>query len=86
MSSFGDMLGVQGKAPVTDNAEQLRKQQIESAGMQIRSLGQQLDGIARQFPASAPDIQMLKQGLTKVLVKIVGSSQSESQAPTGVMG
>jgi len=85
MAPYADMMGVQNGAP-TNNAEQLRKQQMESAGMQIRSVGQQLDGLAKQFPAAAQDILMLKQGLTKVLVKIVGSSQTESQAPTGALG
>ncbi len=85
MAPYADMMGVQNGA-ATNNAEQMRKQQMEAAGMQIRSVGQQLDGLAKQFPAAAQDILMLKQGLTKVLVKIVGSSQTESQAPTGALG
>ncbi len=78
-------MGVQPGA-ASNNADQLRKQQMDSAGMQVRSVSQQLDTMAKQFPAAAQDILMLKQGLTRVLVKIVGSAQSESQAPTGQLG
>lgn len=86
MGPYADMMGVQQGSPTVNNAEQLRRQQNEATGMQVRSLTTQLDGLARQFPAVAQDVQMLKQGLTRVLVKIIGSQQSESQAPTGLMG
>jgi uncharacterized protein involved in exopolysaccharide biosynthesis len=85
MGRYADMMGVQSGAQ-TNNAEQLRKQQMDSAGMQVRAVSQQLDAMAKQFPAAAQEILMLKQGMTKVLVKIIGSSQSESQAPTGDLG
>jgi uncharacterized protein involved in exopolysaccharide biosynthesis len=85
MGPLADVMGVQQGAS-SNNADQLRKQQMESAGMQVRSLSTQLDGLSKQFPAASQDIQMLKQGLTRVLVKIIGSSQSESQAPTGALG
>ena len=85
MGRYADMMGVQGGSP-SDNSEQLRKQQMESLKMQATSITRQLDVMAKQFPAAAKELQMLQQGVTKVLVKIIGSSQSESQAPTGALG
>lgn len=85
MAPYRDMMGAQNGS-AGESADALRKRQMESAGMQIRSVTQQLDGLAKQFPAVAREVQALQQGLTRVLVKIVGSSQSESQAPTGALG
>jgi hypothetical protein len=86
MGAYAGMMGVGQEQPKVDNARQLQKQQMENAGMQVRSMTQQLDGLARQFPAVANDIKALQRALTMVQVKIVGSQQSESPAPTGQMG
>ena len=85
MSAYAGMMGVQQKG-ARMTTEQLRKQQMESVNLQIRSLGEALDGIARQFPAAAQEAQGLKAGLTRMLVRIVGSSTSGSQPATGAMG
>jgi hypothetical protein len=86
MGPYADMMGVGKESATTSNAEQLRRQQMENAGMQVRSITQQLDGLARQFPAVAKDVLMLQRELTRVQVKIVGSQQSESQPSTGALG
>jgi hypothetical protein len=86
MGPYADVLGVQAEAPKTDSADKLRIQQQQQAGMQVRNLSSQLDGMARQYPAVSQDILTLKRGLTQLLVKIMGSSPSESQPPTGDMG
>jgi uncharacterized protein involved in exopolysaccharide biosynthesis len=79
-------MGVSGDTSSQINAEQIRRQQIQSVSMQIQDIGSRLDGIAKQFPAAAQDVNNLKQGMTKLLVRIVGSSMSESQSPTGALG
>jgi hypothetical protein len=88
MEPYAAMMGVQQQQqrPGMNNAEQMRRQQLESLGGQVRSIGQMLDGIAKQFPDASQEVQMLKAGLTRVLVKVVGSSSPESQVPTGDLG
>ena len=87
VQDYKSVLGIGGQeSPEQMNAEQMRRQQIQSVSVQIQGIGSQLDGIARQFPASAKPIAELKRNLTGVLVTIVGSSMSESQPSTGAMG
>ena len=85
MNDMRAVLGVRDDASAV-NAEQMRRQQMQSVSMQVQDIGTRLDGIARQFPASARSIEEMKRALTKLLVEIVGSSMSESQAPTGDLG
>jgi len=86
MQDYKSALGVNEQSSTQLNAEQVRRQQIQTVSVQVQGLGNALDGIARQFPASSKSVQELKRNLTKLLVEIVGSSMSESQAPTGAMG
>jgi hypothetical protein len=86
MAPYSAMMGIQQQNPGQNNAEQMRRQQIESVGMQIRQLTSELDSIAKQFPVAAQEVLAMKSGLTKVLVKIVGSSAPESQPSTGALG
>ena len=85
LSAYAGMMGVQQQG-ARMTTEQLRKQQMESVNLQIRSIGEALDGITKQFPAAAQEGMALKAGLTRMLVRIVGSSTSGSQPPTGAMG
>ena len=85
MSAYAGMMGVQQQGGRM-TTEQLRKQQMESVQLQTRSIGEALDGIAQQFPAAGQEIQALKSGLTRMLIRIVGSSTPGSQPSTGAMG
>jgi hypothetical protein len=86
MQDYKSALGVTDQSSAALNAEQMRKQQIQSVSVQVQGLSAALDGISRQFPASSQSVMELKRNLTKLLVEIVGSSMSESQASTGAMG
>lgn len=79
-------MGVHQGSGITDNPIALKKKQIAQVGMQLRQLSQSLDGVAKQFPEASREIQALQSGFTAVMVKIVGSSSSESQPPTGALG
>jgi len=74
-------------APENDsNIESVRRAQIQQVSVNVQDLSKRLDGIARQYPAAAQDAEELKRGLTRLLVRIVGSSMAESQSPTGALG
>ena len=65
----------------------LAKQQAESAMQQVRQANSIMDGIARQFPAAAKEVEAVKAAMVQVLTRIVGSqSRAVSQPSTGVMG
>lgn len=68
-------------------AEDLYRKQAETAQTQIRTVTQILDGIATQFPAASKEVDGVKQGMVKVLARIVGSQvQPPSQSGTGITG
>jgi hypothetical protein len=85
LAPYAAVMGVQQGANRM-NVAQMRKQQMESVEMQVRSITEMVDGIAKQFPAAAQETMALKAGLTRMLVRIVGSSTPESQPQTGAMG
>jgi hypothetical protein len=83
-----DMRGALGVRDSSEafNAEMLRQKQMDSLAMQVSTVTRLLDGIAKQFPASSQMVDSLKQAMSQLQTRIVGSAMSEPQRSTGSLG